>query len=68
MTSRVNGMSNGTINNWSKVIDGRYDFFQEFLRAETDVLDIDAKDKLTLQKFMTDFGKRIHRVMLNDRE
>lgn len=48
MTSRANGMSNGTINNWAKVIDGRYDFFQEFLRAETDVLDIDAKDKPTL--------------------
>jgi hypothetical protein len=54
------------INYWSKVIDGRYDFFQEFLRAETDVLDIDTKDKQALQKFMEDLGKRIHRVMLND--
>jgi hypothetical protein len=36
------------INYWSKVIDGRYDFFQEFLRAETDVLDIDTKDKQAL--------------------
>ena len=36
------------INYWSKVIDGLYDFFQEFLRAETDVLDIDTKDKQAL--------------------
>jgi hypothetical protein len=27
MTSRAHGISNGQINQWAKVIDGRYDFF-----------------------------------------
>ena len=45
MTNRAQGISNGDINQWAKVIDGRYDFFQEFLRAERDVLDIDTSDR-----------------------
>jgi len=66
LSARAHGLSNGNINQWSKVIDGRHDFFQEFLRAEKDVIDIDVSNLPTLKRFMEDFASRIYKVMERD--
>lgn len=68
MTNRAQGMSNGDINAWGKVISGRHDFFQEFLRAEREVLDVDTREKKTLERFMGQFAERLFTVMQNDAE
>lgn len=62
-TNKPHGISNGIMNNWAKVINGRYEFFHAFLRAEKKIKGVPACE---LQDFMHDFADELYTVMQND--
>ena len=46
-TRKAHGIGNGILDQWPKVVLGRYDFFKAFLRAEEEVLKCgDDKEKI----------------------
>jgi len=48
LTNKCYGVSNGAFNKWAKVVNGKYDFFQEFLAAEKAVKEVDHSSEEAL--------------------
>ena len=60
-------MSNGPIDDWPKVIRGRIDLFNLFLKKENEAQSLNiGADSKKLQQFMSDYADDLHTMMLND--
>ena len=59
----THGLSNGSINEWNKVSQGQQAFELEYRKAENEVILVPQNE---LHKFMEQFSKSIHILMLND--
>jgi len=69
-TQQAHGLSNGRVDDWSKVIRGRYEFFKLFCKKEKQFheLKIDAKNDVSnLRRFMEDYSEELHSLMIDDR-
>ena len=64
---QAHGMSNGGVDDWSKVLRGRHELFKLFCKKEGEAVTLKLdQDKAKLHKFMEDYAEDLHTLMIYD--
>ena len=60
-------MSNGNVDEWSKVFRGRYEFFKLYIKKQNEAADLKLdQDSTKLKEFMKEYTEDLFSLMQND--
>ena len=66
---KAHGMSNGNVDEWSKVFRGRYEFFKLYIKKQNEAADLKLdQDSTKLKEFMEEYTEDLFSLMQNDQQ